>query len=108
MKIIIITAVAVLILVIAYLYASDTIFKKRKLQYLRASDYGLIAYFDDGSVVDCPRCEYSQENFDSLSKKTPTGTWDATKPPELFIKNKGDLFLMGSWVVEDYKLMTPP
>ena len=39
-----------------------------KLKYLYFSDAGLVGYFDDGSVVECPQCDKSQKSLETLSK----------------------------------------
>ena len=42
----------------------------RKLRFLYYSKLGLRAYYNDGSVIDCPRCELTQENVLSIQNNT--------------------------------------
>ncbi|MEZ7498347.1 hypothetical protein QO200_06310 [Flavobacterium sp. Arc3] len=44
--------------------------KNRKLRFLYYSKQGLRAYYNDGSVIDCPRCELTQENVLSIQNNT--------------------------------------
>lgn len=44
--------------------------KNRKLRFLYYSKLGLRAYYNDGSVIDCPRCELTQENVLSIQNNT--------------------------------------
>lgn len=44
--------------------------KNRKLRFLYYSKLGLRAYYNDGSIIDCPRCELTQENVLSIQNNT--------------------------------------
>lgn len=44
--------------------------KNRKLRFLYYSKQGLRAYYNDGSIIDCPRCELTQENVLSIQNNT--------------------------------------
>ena len=42
----------------------------RKLRFLYYSNVGLRAYFNDGSVIVCSRCELTKENIESIQSNT--------------------------------------
>jgi hypothetical protein len=42
----------------------------RKLRFLYYSPVGLRAYFDDGSIIACPRCELTQENIELIQSNS--------------------------------------
>jgi hypothetical protein len=44
--------------------------KNRKLRFLYYSKLGLRAYYNDGSIIDCPRCELTQESVLSIQNNT--------------------------------------
>ncbi|HRI47865.1 MAG TPA: hypothetical protein PK559_12230, partial [Ignavibacteriaceae bacterium] len=56
----------------------------RKLRYLYFSNSGLVGYFNDKTVVFCPKCDLFIENIDGLFLKTPNSHYK--------IKENGDLY----------------
>ncbi|PKH66713.1 hypothetical protein CXF59_12380 [Flavobacterium sp. ALD4] len=40
--------------------------KNRKLRFLHYSNVDLRAYFDDGTIITCPRCDLTKENVENL------------------------------------------
>lgn len=42
--------------------------KSRKLKFLYYSPVGLRAYFDDGTIIACPRCELTKENIQTIKR----------------------------------------
>ena len=45
--------------------------KNRQLQSLYFANGGLIGYFDDGTIVGCPRCDLLDENIDLMKSREP-------------------------------------
>lgn len=72
--------------------------KKKKLVHLFAANGGMIGYYDDGTTVGCPRCDFSQANIDAMSQIEPMGKWD-TRHPELLKEDTQE----EDWVLFDYK-----
>lgn len=56
---------------------------QKKLMHLFVANGGMIGYYDDGSVVGCPRCDYLQENLDMMYQKQSSETWDVNNPKSI-------------------------
>lgn len=79
----------------------------RKIRYLFMANGGIIAYFDDGTVVGCPRCELDVEALYNLK---PHSTYIVEEDGILlvggqrreipFIARKGE---WQDWIMIDYK-----
>jgi hypothetical protein len=48
---------------------------KANLRYLFFANGGIIGYFDNGTYVGCPRCDFCKSNIASMFNATPTGTY---------------------------------
>lgn len=65
--------------------------KNRKLRFLYYSKLGLRAYYNDGSVIDCPRCELTQENVLSIQNNTKE------KGVQTYVIEKDGNLLVDGW-----------
>ncbi|MFM2385631.1 MAG: hypothetical protein RL660_388 [Bacteroidota bacterium] len=72
--------------------------KKKELVYLYAANGGMVGYFSDGSVVECPRCDFCRSNILAMFKEKPMRQWDLKKPKG-FVSYKVD----NGWVLIKYK-----
>ncbi|SEA21475.1 hypothetical protein SAMN05443667_102352 [Flavobacterium gillisiae] len=68
--------------------------KIRKLRFLYYSNVSLRAYFDDGSIIDCPRCKLTKENVLSLQNNT------AEKAVQTYVIEKDGSLLVDGWKYE--------
>lgn len=71
---------------------------KRKLAYLYVANGGLIGYFNDGTVVGCPKCDFCRNNTSSFYKMKVIKHWNLHKPDN-FISYHQD----NGWVLVNYK-----
>ena len=55
------------------------------------SKQGLRAYYNDGSVIDCPRCELTQENVLSIQNNTEE------KGVQTYVIEKDGNLLVDGW-----------
>ncbi|MBN8586212.1 MAG: hypothetical protein J0M37_14070 [Ignavibacteria bacterium] len=78
---------------------------KRKLQYLFSSNGGLVGYFNDGTVVGCPRCDLTRENVKNLYKLKSNGSFTVNIDGTLNVKgsSKVDPKSEDGWVMINYK-----
>jgi len=78
---------------------------KRKLQYLFSANGGLIGYFNDGSIVGCPRCDLIRENVKNLYKQKSNGSFTVNNDGTLNVKGSGkvDPKSEDGWVMINYK-----
>lgn len=65
--------------------------KNRKLRYLYYSNGGLRAYFNDGSVIGCSRCDLTKENIQFLQNDT------LEKPIQSYTIKKDGSLLVDGW-----------
>ena len=65
--------------------------KNRKLRYLYYSNGGLRAYFNDGSIIDCSRCNLTKENIQFLQNDT------VEKPIQSYTIEKDGSLLVDGW-----------
>ena len=72
---------------------SKSIKKERQLIHLIATNAGMCGYFDDGTYVNCPRCDLFRSNILNMFKKSPDGTWDTTDKTFMF-ENEEDWALI--------------
>ncbi len=72
--------------------------QNRKLVYLYVSNGGMVGYFNDGSVIACPQCDFTRSNLLSMSQKRPFRKWNLKKPDD-FISFEED----NGWVLINYK-----
>ncbi len=72
--------------------------QEKKLVYLFTANGGMVGYYDDGSVVGCPRCDFCRSNILAMLKEKPMGKWDLKKPDD-FISYEDDK----GWVLINYK-----
>lgn len=89
---------------------------KRELQYLYASNGGLMGFFSDGTVASCPRCDFVEENVNALHKEKPSGKFTATKEylqsnlngqeTQWLIYNEGEID--ESWAMINFKWLRKP
>lgn len=72
--------------------------QQKKLVYLYTANGGMVGYYDDGTVVGCPRCDFCRSNILAMLKVKPMGKWDLKKPDD-FISYEED----NGWVLINYK-----
>lgn len=70
--------------------------EKKELVYLYTANGGMVGYFNDGSVVGCPRCDFCKSNILSMFKEKPMSSWDL-KQPDDYDPNDN------SWVLVNYE-----
>jgi hypothetical protein len=64
--------------------------KDRKLRFLHYSNVDLRAYFDDGTVITCPRCAFTKENVESIQSNL------SNEPIQTYeLKDDGSLLIDG-------------
>ena len=71
---------------------------KRKLAYLYVANGGLIGYFNDGTVVGCPKCDLCRNNISSLYKMKVIKHWNLHKPNHFTPYHQDN-----GWVLVNYK-----
>jgi hypothetical protein len=57
---------------------------------------GMLGYFNDGTVVGCPRCDFCESNILSMYKEKSVRRWDLTQPEDYDPNDK-------SWVLVNYE-----
>ena len=80
--------------------------KDRQLQFLYFTNGGLIGYFDDGTIVGCPRCDLMEKNINTLKNKDPHSEFIIEK--DVLITLQGDTIPIKSmksneWAIVNYK-----
>ena len=87
---------------------------KKELRYLQFSNGGIRGYFDDGTIVGCPRCDLCKSNIEAMFSQKPMATY--------IVKNDGTLIIDGNesekpeyknsdfneWALIDYKWYVKP
>lgn len=87
---------------------------KKELRYLQFSNGGIRGYFDDGTIVGCPRCDLCKSNIEAMLSQKPMATY--------IVKNDGTLIIDGNesekpeyknsdfneWALIDYKWYVKP
>lgn len=104
----IVTALITIALVLAFFAFKNPSHTEKKLKYIQATNAGLLGYFDNGSIVACPKCDFMQSNVDILYHQESVGSWDKNKTPESFMLEQNDPDLKSTWVMVDYGWVTPP
>jgi hypothetical protein len=77
--------------------------QKRQLVYLYASNGGIMGYYNDGTVVGCPRCEFTKSTLVDMAKQKPMGKWNLKKPDD-FVSYEED----NGWVLINYQWKLKP
>lgn len=72
--------------------------KERRLIHLFVSNGGMIGYYDDGTAVGCPRCDFLQENLNFMFNQKPTEKWDVNNPEALKVDTNED-----DWALFNYE-----
>jgi len=89
--------------------------KKRRIRYLYYSNGGMIAYFNDGSISSCDKCDATTENVRSLYTKNPwKNRYIVQQDGSLYINsystrfpvNEPDMIAEG-WAIINYVYMEP-
>lgn len=65
---------------------------KKKLRYLYYSNGGIRGYFDDGTIVGCPRCDFIKSNVLNLYNKKPIGKYKVLPDGSLLTDNSEQEF----------------
>ena len=80
---------------------------KKELRYLYHANGGLTGFFDDGTIVGCPRCDFCRPNILILFNEEPTGTYEVQPDGSLLINNSAkkipDYKDDNGWALVDYK-----
>lgn len=106
-KFIVIALIAIALALVFFAFKGPS-HTEKKLKYLQATNAGLLGYFDNGSIVACPKCDFTQSNVDILYHQESVGSWDKNKTPESFMLDQNDPDLKSSWVMVDYGWVTLP
>ncbi len=59
----------------------------KELRYLYVSNAGLVGYFDNGSVVSCPKCDFCRTNILTMFNELPTGIYEINNDGSLQINH---------------------
>lgn len=98
-------------------FQNDTILTKegRKLRYLFFANGGLIGYFDDSTVVGCPRCDLLDVNIESMYSAVPFKTYTVRDDGSLLVENSYVEYPreageneFAEWAMIDYKWIIIP
>lgn len=87
---------------------------KKELRYLYFANGGIRGYFDDGTIVGCPRCDFCKSNIQTMFGEKPMGTY--------IVEDDGTLVINGNekehpeykssdydgWALIDYKWYIKP
>lgn len=89
--------------------------KDKKLRFLYATNGGLRAYYDDGTLVGCSRCDLMKENLEAMQEMEPMGTYTIDSNGVLLWGTGLDTPSMedsswddGSWAMIDYQWQFVP
>lgn len=63
--------------------------KSRELQYLYHANGGMIGYFDDGTIVGCPQCDFCRSSILEMFNLDPMGTYEVQSDGSLLV-NKSE------------------
>lgn len=79
--------------------------ENKKLQFLFYSNGGLIGYYDDGTIVGCPRCDLMDENIKAMKSKKPHSRFKIID--DFLISEQGDTISIKSmkdneWAIVNY------
>jgi hypothetical protein len=87
---------------------------RKELRYLFFANGGLVAYFDDGSVVGCPRCDFSRSNIWSLWDAKPHARYQVLRDGRLLVNGtskESPIYRRGDpdgWALINYKWYIKP
>jgi hypothetical protein len=91
----------------------DSIFKEkngRRIRFLYAANGGIRAYFNNGTIVGCPRCDLSRENIRTIYCMKPFLTYKYENGELIILENNEREYprsdqkgINEGWVVVDYK-----
>ncbi|TDQ06237.1 hypothetical protein [Pedobacter metabolipauper] len=86
--------------------------ENKKLRYLYFANGGIIGYYNDGTVVGCPRCDFNASNVAAMMHKKPHAKY-TVEPGGILLINGTDQEVPMSeadgWAMVDYKWhINPP
>lgn len=98
---------------------TDTLTIKRntqkRLRYLYYANGGLVGYFDDGTIVGCPKCDLIDENISVLYTMKPIRKYIVNKDGALLVGEKEIEYPrkhnednINEWAMIDYKWIIQP
>lgn len=80
---------------------------KKELRYLYYANGGLRGYFDDGTIVGCPRCDFCRSSILAMFDEKPMGTYKVQSDGSLLVNNSEREFPKynndNGWALIDYK-----
>ncbi|EBS7634103.1 hypothetical protein CDR68_09890 [Salmonella enterica] len=87
-----------------------------KLQYLWVTNGGMMAFYDDGNVKICPRCEPMALNLEAMGADEPYARWKKTADVIKMNSPNGesdyefyqDGHIRSDWWIFDYKTLHAP
>jgi hypothetical protein len=84
--------------------------KKRELRYLYFSNGGIIAYFNDGTIAGCPRCDFIRSNVYAMFQAKTFATY-TVEPDGSLLVDKTDRRIPDpledeGWALVDYEWHT--
>ncbi len=100
--------IVIIILVVRVFLFMRNLPNERKLQYVRASNAGILGYFNDGTYVGCPKCDFIEQNMEVIYEGKSIGTWDSRKNPDSFDEDQNNSDLKSDWVMVNYEWVTRP
>jgi ferredoxin len=80
---------------------------KKELRYLYYANGGVVVYFDDGTIVGCPRCDFCRTTILAMFNDKPHSTYAVQGDGSLLINNSAREFPNHSkdpgWALIAYK-----
>ncbi|RYE51684.1 MAG: hypothetical protein EOP48_17885 [Sphingobacteriales bacterium] len=87
---------------------------KKELRYVYYANGGLIAYFNDGTVTGCPRCDLMRSNLAAMFNDKPHATYTVQKDGSLLVNGTDRMYPSANasngdhWALIDYKWIEKP
>lgn len=91
-------------------------FPPKKLQYLLESNAGMLGFYDDSTVVSCPRCDFNESNVKLMATKKSIAKFNVVDDYIKAIINGGEQRFMlyeegkvdTQWVMFNFKWIRKP
>lgn len=59
----------------------------KELRFLYASNAGIVGYFDNGTVVVCPKCDFCRSNILTMFNENPSGIYEINNDGSLQVNH---------------------
>jgi hypothetical protein len=86
---------------------------ERKLRYVMATNGGLLGFYNDGTVAECPRCDLLKSNIAVMAKQKTKRKYQSSKDHLIIDGDERlDIYIDGKvspdWAMVDYKWLSSP